>query len=38
MRTTHPKLPRLLVVTAQGGNYPDAANYYVRIMKADLTF
>lgn len=28
----------ILLLNGQGGNYPDAANYYVRIAKADLTF
>ena len=28
----------ILLLNGNGGNYPDAANYYVRIAKADLTF
>ncbi len=28
----------ILLLNGQGGNYPDAANCYVRIAKADLTF
>ena len=28
----------ILLLNGQGGSYPDAANHYVRIAKADLTF
>jgi len=28
----------ILLLNGHGGNYPDAANYYVRIEKAHLTF